>query len=243
MKFNINTISDEKIKEIEKIKNKRSIISTIQKTKQKGLNPIIAEIKRKSPSIGIIKDIDIVEAAKQMEKGGASGISVLTDKHFSGRLDDLKKAKQAVKIPVLCKDFFVDEFQIYQAYACGADIVLLIARILKEKTKRFVEKVHELGMEALVEIHNEEDLKFALNSNAKLIGINNRDLKTLKIDLAVTERLASKIPQDRIKISESGIRSRTDLDRMFNLGIDAALIGTEIMLSDNIEKKVKELVY
>ncbi len=240
MKFSFDKIKEEKLAQIRKIKEKRSLISAIEKAAEKGLNPVISEVKRKSPSRGEIKDADPVKTAEQMEKGGACAISVLTDKYFNGSLYDLKKVKEAVAIPVLRKDFIVDEFQIHQSYGYGADAVLLIVFLLGEKTREFVKKTHELGMEALVEVHSEEELRIALDSGARLIGINNRDLGTLKIDLGTTEYLANKIPEDWITVSESGVDNREDLARIRRAGADAALIGTSIMESEDIEKKVRE---
>jgi len=242
MKFNFETIRDEKLNEIKAIKERRSLISAIEKAREKGLNPVISEIKRKSPTRGKIRDVDPVKTAKQMKKGGACAISVLTDKHFDGSLDDLRMVKEAVKIPILRKDFIIDKFQIYQSYGAGADVILLIVSLLKEKTKKFVELTHELGMEALVEIHSEDELKFALDSGARLIGINNRDLKTLQIELGTTELLARKIPTNRIIVSESGINGKEDLERVLTAGASAILIGTSIMKSENIEERVRGFV-
>ena len=242
MRFNFETIDQEKLNEIREIKEKRGLISAIKRARKNGKNPVIAEIKRKSPSRGKIREIDLLRAAREMERGGAVAVSVLTDKHFDGKLDDLRRIKKETKIPVLRKDFIVDEFQIYESYAYGADAVLLIVSLLKNKTKKFVEKTHELGMEALVEIHSEEDLKFALDSGARLIGINNRDLKTLRIELGTTEIIAKKIPSDRIIVAESGINNRQDLERVFNAGASVALIGTSIMQSKDIEERVREFV-
>ncbi len=241
MKFNLDTIGDEKLEEIRAIKEKRGLISAIEKARERGLNPVISEIKKKSPSRGKIRELDPVKTAKQMEKCGACAISVLTDKHFNGSLCDLRRVKEAVKIPVLRKDFIVDEFQIYQSHGAGADAVLLIVALLGEKTRDFVKKTHELGMEALVEVHSEGDLTFALDSGAQLIGVNNRDLRTLKIDLGTTEILAKKIPEDRMIVAESGINSRKDLDRMLEAGADAALIGTGIMQAENMQEKLRGL--
>ncbi len=239
-KFGFNRIESEKLKEIRELRNKRSLIQSIKKAKKNGLNPVIAEIKRKSPSKGKIRDIDIVKAAIQLEKGGACAISVLTDKHFGGRIDDLKAVKNSVKIPVLRKDFIVDEFQIYESYANGADAILLISSLLKEKTENFVRISNNLGLECLIEIHDEEDLEFALDSGSGLIGINNRDLKTLEIDLGTTEKLMHEIPEDRIVVSESGINDKNDLRYVLTTGADAVLIGTSIMLAGDIERKIKE---
>lgn len=248
MKFNFSKIKNEKLHEVRELKERRSLISSIEKAKEENSNAIIAEIKRRSPaSYGKIKEIDLEKAAREMEVGGACAISVLTDKHFAGSLMDLKKVKKSVKLPVLRKDFIVDEFQLYESYVYGADAVLLIAALLKERTKGFVKKAKALGMETLVEIHSEDDLKFALDSKARLIGINNRNLKTLKVELSNTEKLIKKIkkiPNERriIKISESGIKSKEDLGRLFKAGADAALIGTAIMKAKNIEEKTKEFV-
>ncbi len=242
MKFNFSRSGNERLGEIRGIEDKRSLISAIEKVREKGLNPIIGEIKRKSPSLGNIREIDIGEAAIQIEAGGACAISVLTDKHFGGSLEDLKEVKKIVKIPVLRKDFIVDELQLYGSCAYGADAILLITSLLKEKTKRFVRKAKELEMESLVEIHSEEDLKFALDSKARLIGINNRNLKTLEVELGTTEELIKKIPEKKIKVSESGINTKEDLKKIFNVGTDAALIGTSIMKAEDIEEKVREFV-
>ncbi|HIE34498.1 MAG TPA: indole-3-glycerol-phosphate synthase [Candidatus Altiarchaeales archaeon] len=242
MRFNFETIDQEKLNEIREIKEKRSLISAIERARENGKNPVIAEVKRKSPSIGKIREIDLLRAAMEMERGGAVAVSVLTDRYFDGKLDDLRRVKKETKIPVMRKDFIVDEFQIYESYAYGADAVLLIATILLDRTSEFVKKTHELGMDALVEIHSKEELKFALNSGARLIGINNRDLTTLRIELGTTEILAKKIPSDRIIVAESGINNRQDLERVFNAGASVALIGTSIMQSENIEEKVKEFV-
>lgn len=241
-KFDFGEIKSEKLREIQKLKEKRSLIQSIIKAKENGLNPVIAEIKRESPSSGKIRDISIAKAAIQMEKGGACAISVLTDKYFGGCIEDLKIVKNSVKIPVLRKDFIVDEFQIYESYANGADAILLIGTLLKERTKNFVKKAHELGMEALVEIHSNDELGFALNSGARLVGINNRDLRTFKIGLGTTEILGPEIPGKFLRVSESGIKEKGDLNRVFNAGADAVLIGTGIMLSRNIERKVREFV-
>lgn len=243
MSFNFDTIEKEKLKEIKTLKEKRSLISAIEKKRKKELVPIIAEIKRASPGRGKIREIDIVKAAIEMENAGACAISVLTDKYFDGSLGDLPKVKEAVNLPVLRKDFIVDEFQIEQSYLNGANAVLLIVFLLKEKTKKFVEKTHQLGMEALVEVHSEKEIKFALDSGAKLLGINNRNLKTMKVDLTTTEKLIPKIPSAKIIISESGINDKNDLERVLKAGAKAVLIGTSIMLSENIRKKVREFVH
>lgn len=242
MSFDFGKMREEKTKEIKILKERRSLIAAIEKVRKRGQVPIIAELKRASPGLGKIREIDVAKAAIEMEKGGACAVSVLTDRHFGGKLGDLPRVKEAVQIPVLRKDFIVDEFQIKESYFAGADAILLIVSLLKEKTKEFVKKTHQLGMEALVELHSEKEIKFALDSGAKLIGINNRDLKTFKIDLATTEKLIPKIPRDKIIVSESGINNKKDLVRVMKAGAKAALIGTCLMRAENIKEKVREFV-
>jgi len=241
MNFDLNKIEKEKIDEIKDLKEERSLMAAIEKAKKAGLVPIIAEVKKSSPRIGKIREIEAIEAAAAMEKGGACALSVLTDKNFEGKVCYLRQVKGAVKLPVLRKDFIVDMFQLYESRGNGANAVLLIATLLKGKTTEYVDKAHELGMEALVEVHGEEDLEYALSSGARLIGINNRDLKTLKVDLGTTEKLAPKIPRGRIIVAESGINSIEDIRRLQKVRVSAFLVGTSIMASPSIEKKITEL--
>jgi indole-3-glycerol phosphate synthase len=241
MNFDYNKIEKEKREEIKELKETRSLIAAIEKANKAEKIAIIAEVKKSSPSKGKIREIEPIEAAAAMEKGGASALSVLTDKNFEGTVCYLRQVKGAVKLPVLRKDFIVDMFQLYESRGNGANAVLLIASLLKDKTTEYVDKAHELEMEALVEVHWEEDLGYALRSGARLIGINNRDLKTLKVDLGTTERLAPKIPTDRIIVAESGIHNREDIERLKKVRVSAFLVGTSIMASPDIEKKVKEL--
>jgi indole-3-glycerol phosphate synthase len=239
MKFSLEDVKEEKMAEATALKKRKSLISAIESADE---NAVIAEVKRMSPSAGIIRDADVVETAKTMEAAGACAISVLTDSRFGGCLDDLAKVKAAVKIPVLRKDFIVDESALRQSLEVGADAVLLIVALLGTETCRFVEKAHEIGLEALVEVHLEDELPVALASGARLIGINNRDLRTMKIDLGTTEKLAPKIPKDRIIVAESGIKSTDDLRRMKAAGAGAFLIGTGIMASSDIGKKVRSFI-
>jgi len=241
MTFEFEKIGAEKAKEIEGLKERRSLISAIEKAREDGRIPVIAEAKKASPSSGRISETEPKDSAKLMEKGGACAISVLTDKNFDGRICDLRQVKNSVSIPVLRKEFIIDEFQIHESHGNGADAILLIAKLLREKTREFVDIAHSLGLETLVEIHDEEDLEFALASDSKLIGINNRDLKTMEIELGTTEELAQKVPKDRLIVSESGILTKDDLDRVLAAGAHAALIGTGIMKSESIEEKLREL--
>jgi indole-3-glycerol phosphate synthase len=227
-------------KDIELDRKPKNLGEAILKAK-KNRNPIIGEIKPASPS-GKIREIkDPARIAAQMIDGGACAISVLTEeKFFGGSLENLLAVSRMSSVPVLRKDFIFDESQIDEAYYYGADSLLLIASFFDGgKLKQFIEKSREFGMEPLVEVHTKDDTKKAESSGAKIIGINNRDKDTLKVDLERT-KLISDI--DGVKVSASGIKCVDDLK--FVLGYcDAALIGTEIMKSENIEKKVRELVF
>jgi len=241
MKFSFEGIEKEKIEEIKPLSESRSLIAAIEKAVKEGKTPIIAETKKASPSKGKITEIEPAEAAKLLENAGACAISVLTDKHFGGKICHLRQVKKAVSLPVLRKDFIVDVFQLYESRGNGANAVLLIASLLRDKTTEFVDKAHELGMEALVEVHGEEDVEYALKSAARLIGINNRDLGNFKVDLGTTQHLARQIPKNRIIVAESGIESRQDILVLKKAGANAFLIGTSIMSSEDIGKKLKEL--
>ena len=211
--------------------------------KQEGIN-IIAEIKKASPSKGIIReDFDPVEIAHTYEQAGAKALSVLTEKnYFLGAPEYIEAVRKAVGLPVLRKDFIIDEYQLYESRLIGADCVLLIVRILSpEELRRFVELARELGMETLVEVHNRRELDVALSTNTTIIGINNRDLETFNTDINVSLELARKIPEDRVVVSESGICSYEDIRRLKAAGVDAFLIGEAFMKEQDIEKKFKEL--
>ncbi|MEW6615939.1 MAG: indole-3-glycerol phosphate synthase TrpC [Thermodesulfobacteriota bacterium] len=206
---------------------------------------IIAEVKKASPSKGIIReDFDPVEIAKIYEANGASAISVLTEENFFyGSLDYLKKIREMTAIPLLGKDFIFDEYQVYQARTYGADAFLLIAAILNDsELKDLLKTGRELGMQALVEVHNLEELKRVLQTEAEIIGINNRDLKTFKTDIATTERLIKEISQDKIVVSESGINTAEDISRLRECGAHAFLIGESLMRERDIAKKLTELL-
>ncbi|MBI2556701.1 MAG: indole-3-glycerol phosphate synthase TrpC, partial [Planctomycetes bacterium] len=206
---------------------------------------IIAEIKKASPSLGIIReDFNPVEIARIYETNGAAAISVLTDeKFFQGSLSYLTGVKKSVNLPVLRKDFIVDPYQIYEARSAGADAILLIAALLSwEEMQRYLDLASELGMECLVEVHSETELKMVLKTNARIIGINNRDLATFKTDLETTLRLKPMIPAEKIVVSESGIKSRVDVEKLMEEGVDAILVGETLMKSDDISAKLRELL-
>lgn len=206
---------------------------------------LIAEIKKRSPSKGEIRaDFTPVRLALTYQAAGASAISVLTDERFfDGRLEYLKEVKDRVTIPVLRKDFIIDEYQIYEAAVCGADAILLIANILtQEELNRFYGLAKDIGMDVLVEAHNEEEVEKAVNSGAGIIGINNRDLSNFEVDLDVTQRLIRHIPENRIIVSESGIKTYEHVMFLKSLGVNAVLIGETFMRAENIGEKVRELM-
>ena len=206
---------------------------------------LIAEIKRASPSAGAIRpDADVREIAEAYAEAGVQAISVLTDaRFFSGALKDLTQVREKVKVPVLRKDFLIDEYQVVEAAGAGADAVLLIAAILPGPLlKRLLGLADDLSLDALVEVHAEKELDEALEAGARVVGINNRDLATFTVDLKTTERLSPQVPPDRIRVSESGIRSRSDVESIQSHGVDAILVGEELMASLDIGKKIRELM-
>lgn len=212
--------------------------------RRNGKIALIAEIKKASPSAGLIRqDFDPVRIGQIYEENGAAAISILTEiKYFQGSLDHLRKVKQTVTIPVLRKDFIFDPYQIYESRICGADAVLLITRILDlPKLTQFLGLAQELGMAGLVEIHSAEELNMALAAGAEIIGINNRDLDTLEVNLSTTYQLSELIPADRIIVSESGIQNRADVIKLKNY-VNAVLVGEVLMKSEDIGEKVRELL-
>jgi indole-3-glycerol phosphate synthase len=206
---------------------------------------IIAEIKKASPSRGVIReDFDPVEIAKIYERNGASAISVLTEeRYFLGSLDYLKAVRGITRLPLLCKDFIIDPYQIYQAKFYGADAVLLITSILESsKLKEFIKIAKGLSLAPLVEVHTINELKKALKTEPEIIGINNRNLKTFMTDIQTTFKLLPFIPQDTIVISESGFNNRKDLTRFKGKRIHAFLIGEALIREKDIAKKLRELL-
>ena len=193
---------------------------------------VIAEVKRASPSKGNLAQIsDPAALAKVYQENGASVVSVLTEKRrFGGSLDDLVEVRKAISIPVLRKDFMVDEYQFYEARAYGSDLVLLlVAALTKDELRDFLALTHELGMKALVEVHTEFELEQALDVSAEIIGVNSRNLKTLEVDSRVFAELLPKIPSHIIKVAESGISSRLDVEYARRHGADAVLIGEALV--------------
>lgn len=206
---------------------------------------IIGEIKRASPSKGVINDkIDVAELAQSYEKGGACAISVLTEEDkFGGSLEDLQTAQNAVEIPILRKDFIFDEFQIYEAAASGADVILLIAAMLDDKqlAKLYDLAELDLGLDVLVEVHTLEELERVKKTNAKIIGINNRDLHSFKVSLDVSRELIKYAPENWLLVAESGLRAREEILELRELGFAGFLIGETLMRSGNVAEELREL--
>jgi len=208
---------------------------------------LIAEVKASSPSAGtIVKDYDPVSIARIYENAGVNAVSVLTDrKYFSGSIDHLVDVRKAVKLPLLRKDFIIDASQIFESRLAGADAVLLIARILgQDELENLIRTTQDLGMTPLVEVHSVKEAQSALDAGARVIGINNRDLNTLKVDLSTTVNIMNELPQlkKKVLISESGIREKADVDLLRELGINAILVGEAILQSSDIRQKIKELL-
>lgn len=204
---------------------------------------LIAEVKQASPSKGIlVENFDPVEIASTYDKNGASAISVLTDEDFfKGHLDYLTQVRQSVTVPVLRKDFVLDVYQVYEGRVAGADAILLIVAALSDsQMEELYGTITGLDMTALVEVHNEEEMERALKLDAKLIGINNRDLKSFHVDLEVTARLASMVPDDVTLVAESGIKDVQDVQRMGELGAHAILVGESLVKSGDMAHSVRE---
>ena len=255
--FILDKICSHKIKEIEGRKKQRPLaelekaLSGLKPTidfndaiKSSGSIKLIAEVKKASPSAGVIREaFNHIEIARLYEQGGAAAISVLTDEEFfRGKLEYLSEIKQTVELPLLRKDFIIDHYQIYEARVAGADAVLLIARILSdEELRAFLKLSQELGMKCLVEVHDADELKKALDADAAIIGINNRDLNTFKTDLETTFKLRPLIPDGKTIVSESGISTRDDIVRLNECGVNAVLIGETFMRAPDILAKMREL--
>jgi len=210
-----------------------------------GWTPIIAEVKKGSPSKGVIRaDFDPLEIALTYQDNGASCLSVLTDEHFFlGHLSYLALIREQVSLPLLRKDFIFDPYQVYQARAAGADAVLLIAAMLElSQLREFSAIARELSLDVLLEVHDERELEVALQTDCTLIGINNRDLRSFAVDIATSERLAALVPPGRVLVAESGITRRDEIVRLEGKGLHAFLIGESLMREDDIGAKLQELL-
>jgi indole-3-glycerol phosphate synthase len=262
----LDTIVEEKRREVARLPRRRASVADLKaalaergrlrdfagalRKPKRGPVALIAEVKKASPSAGVIRpDFDPVRIAREYEAAGASCLSVLTDeKFFQGSLEYLKQIRGAVQLPLLRKDFIIDERQILEAAEWGADAILLIVAILSDaQLKHFHELATGAGLAALVEVHDEAELDRALNAGAELIGVNNRNLKTFKVDLATTERLALGLRSSprstaRLLVTESGIHTRADVERLAKCGARAVLVGESLMKHADIGAKVHELL-
>jgi indole-3-glycerol phosphate synthase len=206
---------------------------------------LIAEIKRASPSKGPLRlDLDPQSLAQAYEANGASAISVLTDaRFFGGSLQDLRAARQAVDLPVLRKEFVLDPYQVYEAQAAGADALLLIVAALEDaQLESLYRLTRDLGLTALIEVHDEGELQRALALSPRVVGINNRDLRTFEVHLETTERLRPAIPDEVVVVAESGIRTAADVARLAYCGVDAMLVGESLLRAQDAGAKVRELL-
>jgi indole-3-glycerol phosphate synthase len=205
---------------------------------------LIAEHKRRSPSAGVIREgATVVEIVQAYERGGAAAISVLTEEqHFGGSLDDLYEARRATQLPILRKDFCVDLYQLYEAKVAGADAVLLVVGSLRnDDLERLYAEAQALDLDAIVEVHDEEELDSALELDVDVIGINNRNLEDFTVDIQVTVDLLAAIPTGKIVVSESGIRTRQEIEELERVGVDAVLIGETLMRAADPEEEVRSL--
>jgi indole-3-glycerol phosphate synthase len=251
----LTTIIAEKKKEVRELKKRAETLPnhhglSLPRDFKKAISQserinLIAEIKFASPSAGVIRErIDSSEIGRLYEEAGAQAISLITDKRFfGGDLQQLPLLKENISLPILRKDFILDEVQLWESRRFGADAVLLIARILDQKQlASLIERCSQLGMAALVEVHDRPDLEKAKDCGAGIIGINNRDLDTFKVNLQTTQDLTLHIPNGIIRVSESGIKDKDDIRLLRKAGIQAVLVGTTLMKSENLLEKTKELV-
>ena len=256
----LNEILTHKRKEVEELKNRYPLRrlqeavelkngSSLRNFKKAISDPhrinLIAEIKKASPSGGILReDFQPLRLAAHLEYAGAAALSILTEtRFFKGRPSYLKTVRQVTQIPILRKDFILDEYQLYESKLLEADAVLLIASLLTdEELTRFLERTRELGLQTLVEIHTEEDLKKAAGAGADIIGINNRNLQTLEVDVNRAERLLGHVPKEAVVVVESGFNGHDELMKYKSLGISAFLVGTSLMRSRDVALKLQELL-
>ena len=206
---------------------------------------LIAEVKKASPSRGLLRpNLNPAELAQTYAEGGAVAISVLTEEnYFMGSIEHLAAIREAVELPLLRKDFIFDKYQVYESRAYGADALLLITAILSQgQLKQLVLLSHSLGLRCLVEAHNEGEVERAVLSEAEIIGINNRDLNTFAVDISTTRRLRPLIPTGKIVVSESGIESRKDMEKIGKWGVDAVLIGEALVTASDVRAKMRELL-
>lgn len=226
--------------------SKESFIKSLKASIESHRVAVIAEMKKASPSQGLIREnYDPSELAKQYLEAEAACLSVLTDEpFFKGSLEHISLVKEAVDLPVLRKDFIVDEYQIYESLLKGADCILLIvAALSKNQLQEFSHLASDLNLEVLVEVHDEEEVERALEIRPNLIGINNRDLETFEVNLETTERLVEEIPKEILTVSESGIKSSKDVKKIMSSGVNAFLVGEVFMRAEDPGKELKNLFF
>lgn len=232
----MNVLSEIIAKKRERLRRRANPHAFFRALSADGIN-IIAEFKRRSPSKGMIREgANPIEIARAYQAGGAVAMSVLTEEdYFAGSLDDLRQVKSTVDLPVLRKDFIVDEYQVYESAVTGADAILLIVAALDDEVLSQLRRLaeDELGMDALVEVHTSDEMKRAAACGAKLIGVNNRDLRTFAVSLDTSLSLAREAPSDALLISESGLNNATDLQRLYDAGYRGFLIGETLMRADD----------
>lgn len=240
--------ADKKEISFEKMKSRAQVLARGDFPFEKALTTpgisFICEVKRASPSKGVIAgEFPYLKIAEEYEAAGASAISVLTEPdYFLGNNEHLTQIKSAAAIPVLRKDFTVDPYQIYQSKILGADAVLLICALLDRDTLRdYIKICDDLGISALVEAHTEDEMRSALDAGARIIGVNNRDLKTFKVDISNCERLRGLVPDERLFVAESGIKTAEDIGRLRGIGVDAVLIGETLMRHPDKKKALARL--
>ncbi len=241
----LSEIIERKRQRLESVKRARPPHKLRDALVSDGIN-IIAEFKRRSPSKGIIRaDADVIQIVSSYAAGGAAAISVLTEEdYFSGSLDDLRAVKKSVDLPVLRKDFIFDEYQVYESAAAGADAVLLIVAALEDEAlvrlRRLIED--DFGMDALIEVHTHEEMRRAVACGANVIGVNNRNLHTFEVSLDTSLSLATEAPSGTVLISESGLKTSTDLARLRDAGYHGFLIGESLMRAENPEAALRDLL-
>ncbi len=226
------------------LKTKNKVRHSFKKIFEKNSLALIAEIKKSSPSTGVIIDnLDPEKIAHIYEAAGVDAISVVTnERFFSGKKEYIKIVKKKSNLPILQKDFIIDEYQIYESHIIGADAILLISSILsRERLKEFVKIAQKLDMTPVVEIHTVHDLKKALATQTEIIGINNRNLNNFYIDINISLQLIQMIPEDYYVVSESGIKTKKDVKKLRDAGFDGILVGTAILKTGDMREKIKEL--